>query len=63
MREPRGRLRVAYYALPPFVYKEGSSLYGIDIDMWRILGRELQLEVSFFSAGTVGNIPAMVLLQ
>ncbi len=53
-------LKLAYTPLPPFCYKEASSLLGIDIDLWRIVVDKLQTKTEFIPARNVGHIPTMV---
>ncbi len=40
-------LRVATYALPPFVMQKGDQLTGFSIDLWEEIARRLKLKLSY----------------
>ena len=60
--ERRKVLRLAYAPLAPFIYEdeENNGLYGIDVDIWRLVARKMRMQAEFVHCGNNGKIPPMV---
>lgn len=55
--QERGTIKIAVYEdFPPFSYKEGGVLKGVDIDIGRLIAADLGVEVQFIATAADENV-------
>lgn len=57
--QEQGWMRFAVYSdFPPYSYKKNGKLVGVDIDLARLIAKELQVEARFYEAAAGENVDA-----
>ena len=53
-------INIAYAVFPPFGFKEGDVMYGIDYDLWEIVRKKIDIVFVRQISRIIGKMPVWV---